>query len=83
MNIVGHFNNYSLIFWGRGRRRPLPQIPGLLGRREENSKTASVPIENCLIRGVQSDFCVQLVYKIAVLKGLKLDLSNAESITDS
>jgi hypothetical protein len=27
--------------------------------------------------------CVQLVYKKAVLKGLKLDLSNAESSTDS
>jgi hypothetical protein len=27
--------------------------------------------------------CVQLVYKNAVLKGLKLDLSNAESTTDS
>ncbi len=27
--------------------------------------------------------CVQLVYKKAVLKGLKMDLSNAESTTDS
>jgi len=26
------------IFLGRGRRRPLPKIPGFLGRREENSK---------------------------------------------
>jgi len=27
--------------------------------------------------------CVQLVYKKAGLKGLKMDLSNAESTTDS
>jgi hypothetical protein len=27
--------------------------------------------------------CVQVVYKKAVLKGLKMDLSNAESTTDS
>jgi hypothetical protein len=29
------------------------------------------------------DFCVQLVYKKAVLKGLKMGISNAESTTDS
>jgi hypothetical protein len=28
-------------------------------------------------------FCVQVVYKKAGLKGLKMDLSNAESTTDS
>ena len=32
---------------------------------------------------LEVQFCVQLVYKKAVLKGLKLDLSNAESTTDS
>jgi hypothetical protein len=38
-------------FLGRGRRRPLPKIPCLVGRHQ---KSASVPIENCLNRGVQS-----------------------------
>jgi hypothetical protein len=35
--------------------------------------------------GVRSSrrFCVQVVYKKAGLKGLKLDLCNAESTTDS
>jgi hypothetical protein len=35
--------------------------------------------------GVRSSrrFCVQVVYKKEVLKGPKLDLSNAESTTDS
>jgi hypothetical protein len=28
----------QLTFCGRGRRRPLPRIPGFLGGREENSK---------------------------------------------
>jgi len=35
------------------------------------------------ITGLPQRICVQLVYKNAVLKGLKLDLSNAESTTDS
>ena len=30
-----------------------------------------------------ADVCVQVVYKKAGLKGLKMDLSNAESTTDS
>jgi len=33
--------------------------------------------------GFLSSDCVQLVYEKAGLKGLKLDLSNAESTTDS
>jgi hypothetical protein len=33
----------------------LPQIPALLGRREGTQSTASVPIENRLIRGAQSE----------------------------
>ena len=48
-------NMRGKLFWGRGRRRPLPQIPVLRGRREETQTTASVPIKNCLIRGVQSE----------------------------
>jgi hypothetical protein len=39
---------------GGGDSRPLPQIPGFLGRREENSKNCKLPIENCLTVGVQS-----------------------------
>jgi len=41
---------------GGGDSRPLPQIPGFLGRREENSKNCKLPIENCLTVGVQSEF---------------------------
>ena len=48
-NMLGKF------FSGRGRRRPLPQVPVLRGRREETQTTASVSIESCLIRGVQSE----------------------------
>jgi len=33
--------------------------------------------------GCSRAICVQVVYKKAGLKGLKMDLSNAESITDS
>jgi hypothetical protein len=35
------------------------------------------------LQGFLPDRCVQVVYKKAGLKGLKLDLSNAESTTDS
>jgi hypothetical protein len=45
-------------------------------------KTVRVPPRICLTKGVQSagfTICVQVVYKKAVLKGLKMDLSNAES----
>lgn len=47
-------------FWGRRRCRRLPQISAILGRREETQSTADVPIEKCLIRGVQSETRVQL-----------------------
>jgi hypothetical protein len=35
------------------------------------------------MRSAQQGDCVQVVYKKAGLKGLKMDLSNAESTTDS
>ena len=54
-----------------------------LGSMQERSFWISVtqarPNNLCHLRGA----CVQLVYKKAVLKGLKLDLSNAESTTDA
>ena len=56
---------------------------GATGDGKKTKRTASVPIENCLTVGCSRYFCVQLVYKKAGLKGLKMDLSNAESTTDS
>src|SRR5262250_1793060 len=42
------------IFLGRGRRRPLPKIPRLPGRREGNSSYCRCAQRICLTEGVQS-----------------------------
>jgi hypothetical protein len=39
-------------FLGRGRRRPRPKIPRILGRRKENSSYGMCAQENCLTGGV-------------------------------
>ena len=39
---------------GGGDVAPSPRSPASLGDRKKTQRTASVPIENCLIRGVQS-----------------------------
>ena len=45
-------------FLGRGRRRPRPKIPRILGRRKENSSYSMCAQENCLTRGVHpSSLC--------------------------
>jgi hypothetical protein len=40
---------------GVGDSRPLPQIPASLGDGKKTQRTASVPNENCLTEGVQSE----------------------------
>ena len=43
------------ISWEGGDVAPFPRSPASLGDMGMNQTTASVPIENCLMRGVQSD----------------------------
>ena len=70
--------------WGRGIKcRPLPQSPDLLGRWEENSNNGKRAHPKLFHQRGAVAIWVQLVYKKAGLKGLKMDLSNAESTTDS
>src|SRR3989442_6035540 len=39
------------IFWGRGDVAPSPRSPASSGDGKKTQRTASAPIENCLIRG--------------------------------
>ena len=52
-------------FLGRGRRRPRPKIPRILGRRKENSSYGKCAQENCLTGGVHlmvlRPFCAQVL----------------------
>ena len=43
------------ISWDGGDVAPSPRSPASSGDGKKTQRTAGVPIENCLIRGVQSD----------------------------
>jgi hypothetical protein len=68
---------------GGGDVAPSPRSPASSGNGKKTQETASVPIENCLTEGVQPRFLCTTCVQECGFEGPELDLSNAESTTDS